>query len=132
MLPIFLSNAPCTMNVIKRMWPLAKLPGDHCKPLSKRISGVAETPMEQKRLRATVAARAFVSAVRGRITRCAAAAQSGQSLVEYALILAFVALVVIVAMQLLQPAISATFNHVTNCLNSANGTSTITGTTPRC
>ena len=60
------------------------------------------------------------------------AAQSGQSLVEYALILAFVALVVIVAMQLLQPAISETFNHVTNCLNSANNTSTITGTTNKC
>ncbi len=88
--------------------------------------------MEQKRLRAVVAAQVFVAAVRVRIARRAAAAQSGQSLVEYALILAFVALVVIVAMQLLQPAISGTFNHVTNCLNDANSTSTISGTTSRC
>lgn len=88
--------------------------------------------MEQKLLRVTVAAQVFVAAVHARIARRAASAQSGQSLVEYALILAFVSLVVIVAMQLLQPAISGTFNHVTNCLNNANGTSTITGTTPRC
>lgn len=88
--------------------------------------------MKQKLRHATVTTQTFVLSTRATIVQRLRAAQPGQSLVEYALILAFVALVVIVAMQLLQPAISGTFNHVTNCLNDANSTSTITGTTPRC
>lgn len=56
-------------------------------------------------------------------------ASQGQSLVEYALILAFIALVVIVAMKLLQPAVAGTFNRVTNCLNNS-GTPVVPGSTP--
>lgn len=88
--------------------------------------------MEHILLRTVMTIQIRLVSARTRLTLMLRAAQAGQSLVEYALILAFVALVVIVAMQALQPAISGTFNHVTTCLNSANGTSTITGTTTRC
>lgn len=47
-------------------------------------------------------------------------AQEGQGLVEYALILAFVAVAIILAFQLLQPAIVDTFNRVTNGLNTSS------------
>ena len=40
----------------------------------------------------------------------------GQTFVEYALILAFIAILVIVALKFLQPAISNTLNNVTNSL----------------
>lgn len=43
-------------------------------------------------------------------------AEQGQGMVEYALILAFIAVAIIVAMKLLQPAITSTYNHVGNCL----------------
>jgi pilus assembly protein Flp/PilA len=43
-------------------------------------------------------------------------AQEGQGMVEYALILAFIAILVIVALRFLQPAISTTLNNVTNSL----------------
>lgn len=49
----------------------------------------------------------------------ATGAERGQGLVEYVLILAFVALAVIVAMKALQPAISHTFNQTACTLNSA-------------
>jgi pilus assembly protein Flp/PilA len=41
---------------------------------------------------------------------------AGQGMVEYALILAFIAILVIVALQFLQPAISTTLNTVSNSL----------------
>jgi pilus assembly protein Flp/PilA len=43
-------------------------------------------------------------------------AEEGQGMVEYALILAFIAILVIVALKFLQPAISKTLNNVTNSL----------------
>ena len=42
--------------------------------------------------------------------------EDGQGMVEYALILAFIAILVIVALKFLQPAISTTLNSVTNSL----------------
>ena len=42
--------------------------------------------------------------------------EDGQGMVEYALILAFIAILVIVALKFLQPAISNTLNNVTNSL----------------
>ena len=43
-------------------------------------------------------------------------ADEGQGLVEYALILAFIAILVIVALKFLQPQISNTLNNVANSL----------------
>lgn len=40
----------------------------------------------------------------------------GQGMVEYALILAFIAILVIVALKFLQPSIARTLNNVTNSL----------------
>ena len=68
-----------------------------------------------------------ITSIRERVKR----AEQGQSLVEYALILAVVAIVVIVAMKVLQPAISGTFNHVSNCLNTSQ-TPVPTGTPTSC
>jgi pilus assembly protein Flp/PilA len=42
--------------------------------------------------------------------------EAGQGLVEYALILALIAIIVIVALQFLQPQISNTLNTVSNSL----------------
>jgi pilus assembly protein Flp/PilA len=42
--------------------------------------------------------------------------ETGQGMVEYALILAFIAILVIVALKFLQPAISQTLNQVSNSL----------------
>ena len=42
--------------------------------------------------------------------------EEGQGMVEYAMILAFIGLVVIAALKYLQPAISNTLNNVTNSL----------------
>ena len=42
--------------------------------------------------------------------------EEGQGLVEYALILALIAILVIVALQFLQPQISSTLNNVSNSL----------------
>ena len=43
-------------------------------------------------------------------------ADEGQGMVEYALILAFIAILVIVALKFLQPQISNTLNNVANSL----------------
>jgi pilus assembly protein Flp/PilA len=56
-----------------------------------------------------VAAQTLVARLRER-------AEEGQGMVEYALILAFIAILVIVALKFLQPAISNTLNNVTNSL----------------
>ena len=42
--------------------------------------------------------------------------EEGQGMVEYALILAFIAILVIVALKFLQPGISSTLNTVSNSL----------------
>lgn len=63
-----------------------------------------------------VAAQLFLARLRER----AAHAESGQGLVEYALILAFVAVAIVVAFKLLQPAITETFNRVTETLNGSS------------
>ncbi len=52
-----------------------------------------------------------VDGVRRRLSK-----QEGQGMVEYALILAFIAILVIVALKFLQPAISRTLNNVGNSL----------------
>jgi pilus assembly protein Flp/PilA len=56
-----------------------------------------------------VAAQALVTKLRER-------AEEGQGMVEYALIMAFIALMVIMALKYLQPAISNTLNNVSNSL----------------
>src|SRR5919204_2850740 len=56
-----------------------------------------------------VAAQTLVAKLRER-------AEEGQGMVEYALILAFIAILVIVALKFLQPAISNTLNNVSNSL----------------
>jgi len=48
--------------------------------------------------------------------RAARRAMDGQGMVEYALILAFIAILVIVALKFLQPAVSRTLNNVGNSL----------------
>jgi pilus assembly protein Flp/PilA len=50
------------------------------------------------------------------LAKLRARAEEGQGMVEYALILAFIAILVIVALKFLQPAISNTLNTVTNSL----------------
>jgi Flp pilus assembly pilin Flp len=56
---------------------------------------------------------------------------SGQSMVEYALIVASVALMNIIAMKLLTPHVNATYNQVGNCLDSS--LTPVTGApTPSC
>lgn len=47
-------------------------------------------------------------------------AESGQALVEYALILALVAVAAVIAFKFLQPAIADTFNRVTTTLNTSS------------
>jgi Flp pilus assembly pilin Flp len=56
-----------------------------------------------------VAAQALVTKLRER-------ADEGQGMVEYALIMAFIALMCIMALKYLQPAISDTLNNVSNSL----------------
>ncbi|HKC73297.1 MAG TPA: Flp family type IVb pilin [Chloroflexota bacterium] len=56
-----------------------------------------------------VAAQTLVAQLRER-------AEEGQGMVEYALILAFIAILVIVALKFLQPSISNTLNNVSNSL----------------
>jgi Flp pilus assembly pilin Flp len=56
-----------------------------------------------------VAAQVLVAKLRER-------ADEGQGMVEYALIMAFIALMCIVALKYLQPAISDTLNNVANSL----------------
>jgi len=55
-----------------------------------------------------------------RLRERAARAEPGQSTVEYALILAFVAVTAILAFKLLQPAIVDAFTRVTNALNTGS------------
>jgi Flp pilus assembly pilin Flp len=50
------------------------------------------------------------------VTRLRERAEEGQSMVEYALLLAFISMVVIVALKYLQPAISKTLNNVARSL----------------
>ena len=50
------------------------------------------------------------------VARLRARAEEGQGMVEYALILAFIAILVIVALKFLQPSISNTLNNLTNSL----------------
>ena len=50
------------------------------------------------------------------VARLRARAEEGQGMVEYALILAFIAILVIVALKFLQPQISSTLNVVSNSL----------------
>ena len=57
-----------------------------------------------------------IVAVQTAIARLRQRAEEGQGMVEYALILAFIAILVIVALKFLQPAISNTLNNVTNSL----------------
>ena len=70
--------------------------------------------------RAIVTAIVVVQTISARLRERATRAESGQGLVEYALILAFVAVAIIVAFKLLQPAITATFNRVTETLNGSS------------
>ncbi len=64
-------------------------------------------------VRYELAIRSAVHAVYRRIVR---PSSDGQGMVEYALILAFIAILVIVALKFLQPAIATTLNRVSNSL----------------
>lgn len=55
-----------------------------------------------------------------RLRARAAQVEPGQALVEYALILALVAVAAVIAFKFLQPAIVDTFNRVTTVLNTSS------------
>ncbi len=57
-----------------------------------------------------------IIAVQTLVAKLRARSEEGQGMVEYALILAFIAILVIVALKFLQPSISNTLNNVTNSL----------------
>ena len=57
-----------------------------------------------------------IVAVQMLVARLKERSEDGQGMVEYALILAFIAILVIVALKFLQPAISNTLNNVGNSL----------------
>ncbi len=61
-----------------------------------------------------------VQGVLARLRERATRAEPGQSTVEYALILAFVAVAAILAFKLLQPAIVDAFTRVTNALTTSS------------
>ncbi len=65
--------------------------------------------------------------IAARVRQRAARAESGQALVEYALILALVAVAAVIAFKVLQPAIVDTFGRVTTTLTTS---STPVPTTP--
>ena len=69
-----------------------------------------------------------VQHILGVIQERARQAHRGQGTVEYALILAFIALVVVAAVKLVGPAVANTFNNVTNTLN--NSGTPVPGATP--
>jgi pilus assembly protein Flp/PilA len=73
------------------------------------ITQEGEKDMSEFVTKQIVAAQTLVAKLRER-------AEEGQGMVEYALILAFIAILVIVALKFLQPAISETLNHVSNSL----------------
>jgi Flp pilus assembly pilin Flp len=50
------------------------------------------------------------------VTKLRERSEEGQSMVEYALLLAFISMVVIAAMKFMQPAISKTLNNVAHSL----------------
>jgi Flp pilus assembly pilin Flp len=60
-----------------------------------------------------VVLRAIV-AVRTRLDALLRRSEGGQGLVEYAMILGFVSVVIVVALRFLQPALSISLNNVTN------------------
>jgi Flp pilus assembly pilin Flp len=55
-----------------------------------------------------------IIAVRTRLVALLQNGEHGQGLVEYAIILGFVSVVIVVALRFLQPAISISLNNVTN------------------
>ncbi len=68
--------------------------------------------------------------VLGVIQQRARQAHRGQGTVEYALILAFIALVVVAAVKFVGPAVAATFNNVTNTLNTSGTPAPLATPTP--
>jgi Flp pilus assembly pilin Flp len=54
--------------------------------------------------------------VQNLVTKLRERSEEGQGMVEYALLLAFVSIMTIVALKYLQPHISKTLNHVANSL----------------
>jgi Flp pilus assembly pilin Flp len=55
-----------------------------------------------------------IVAVRTRLDALLWQSEGGQGLVEYAIILGFVSVVIVVALRFLQPALSISLNNVTN------------------
>lgn len=78
--------------------------------------------MENLMLRTCIAVEQGYVALRRHLKR----GQSGQTTVELALIIAFVAIMAIIGLKALQVAINDVFGHVTTCLNSAS--TPVTGT----
>ena len=56
------------------------------------------------------------------ISRLEARQEKGQTLIEYALIIALIVIVVIAAMLLLGPQIATLYNTITTCLTAPNST----------
>lgn len=67
-------------------------------------------------LRVYIAAEQGYTGLRSRVRR----AESGQSTVEWAIIVAFVAIMAIIGLKVLQGAVNSTLNHATTCLNNAS------------
>ncbi len=72
-------------------------------------------PQQEKRQMSEFVTKQIV-AVQMLVARLKERSEEGQGMVEYALILAFIAILVIVALKFLQPAISNTLNNVGNSL----------------
>ena len=58
--------------------------------------------------------------------------ESGSSMVEWALMLGFIAILVIGAFKILTPAVNASYTHVSNCLTSSATVTPLTSTVPSC
>jgi pilus assembly protein Flp/PilA len=56
------------------------------------------------------------------VSRLEARQEKGQTLIEYALIIALIVIVVIAAMLLLGPQIATLYNTITTCLTNPNAT----------
>ncbi len=92
---------------------------DVCSTDERRVPNnndatIPNTEQERKQMSEFVTKQ--IVAVQILVARLKERSEEGQGMVEYALILAFIAILVIVALKFLQPAISNTLNNVGNSL----------------
>jgi len=89
---------------------------DVCSTDERRVPhNTTRHPQEEKKQMSEFVTEKIV-AVQMLVARFKERSEEGQGMVEYALILAFIAILVIVALKFLQPAISNTLNNVGNSL----------------